>query len=137
MAKEADVKRHIMGAMMVGLGLIAPVSAQDRSQDSPAFTACLAKAQTTVDIVTCQTEEMKVQDRALNAAYKKAMAALPADQQAKLRLAQRAWLDFRKLDCDVFYGKETGTIASLEAGGCMITHTKRRVADLEAFTAQR
>ena len=133
MAREAGVKWHRVWVFGVMMGFIAPAFAQERSDGSPAFAACLAKAQTTVDIVTCQTEEMKLQDRALNAAYKKAMAALPADQQAKLREAQRAWLTFRQLDCAVFYGKETGTMASIQAGGCMVTQTARRVADLEAF----
>jgi uncharacterized protein YecT (DUF1311 family) len=123
---------------LTGFGLAQAQEAATKPEEgSAAYKACLDKAQTTVDLVDCQTQEMKVQDRDLNAVYKKAMAALPADQQAKLRLAQRAWLDFRQRDCDVFYGRETGTIAAIEAGSCMVRHTARRVADLQDLAIER
>ena len=113
---------------------IAPmVRAQNANGESPALKACLAKAETTASIIGCQNGEMAVLDRALNDVYKTALAGLPTDQKTKLRAAQRAWLDFRTRDCDVFYGKETGTIASIEAGACMLTHTMRRVDDLKSL----
>ena len=114
------------------VGLTGVVAAQEGT-DSPALKACLAKAETTAAIVGCQNDEMAALDRALNEIYKTALAGLPTDQKIKLRTAQRAWLDFRTRDCDVFYGKETGTLASVEAGGCMLTHTARRVEDLKAI----
>lgn len=122
-------------ALSVWFGLAGSVIAawSQETAESPALKACLAKAETTAAIVGCQNDEMAVLDRALNDIYKTALAGLPTDQKIKLRTAQRAWLDFRTRDCDVFYGKDTGTIASIEAGSCMLTHTMRRVDDLKAI----
>ncbi len=107
-----------------------PLRAQEAQPGSAAYNACMAKAQTTADMVACMNDEMALQDKTLNTIYQQALAALPVDQRQKLRAAQRVWLDFRQKDCDVFYGKETGTIASVEAGGCMIRQTVSRIGDL-------
>ena len=120
--------------LAMGFAMCGPQArAQEAGSESPALKACLAKAETTASVVGCQNDEMAVLDRALNDVYKTALAGLPTDQKMKLRAAQRAWLDFRTRDCDVFYGKETGTIASIEAGACMLTHTMRRVDDLKTL----
>ena len=120
--------------LAVGLfGIASLAGAQEVGNDSPALKACHAKAENTAAIIACQTDELAVLDRTLNDAYKTALAGLPTDQRVKLRTAQRAWLDFRTRDCDVFYGKETGTIASIEAGACMLTHTMRRIDDLKSL----
>ena len=120
--------------LAVGLfGIASLAGAQEVGNDSPALKACLAKAENTAAIIACQTDELAVLDRTLNDAYKTALAGLPTDQRVKLLTAQRAWLDFRTRDCDVFYGKETGTIASIEAGACMLTHTMRRIDDLKSL----
>lgn len=116
-------------ACLVAIGA-GPLAAQEAQPGSAAYTSCMAKALTTVDMVSCMNDEMALQDKALNMVYQQALAALPIDQRQKLRAAQRVWLDFRQKDCDVFYGKETGTIASIDAGGCMIRHTVSRIGDL-------
>lgn len=124
------VRNCVLGVVgLVGLGLW-PLAAQEAQPGSAAYNGCMAKAQTTADMVGCMDVEMALQDKALNMVYQQALAALPIDQRQKLRAAQRIWLDFRQKDCDVFYGKETGTIASVEAGGCMIRHTVSRIGDL-------
>lgn len=120
-------------AALAALALSGAAMAQDIPGTSAAYSACMGRAQSTLDMVTCMNAEMAVQDQALNANYKSALAALPPDQQAKLRKAQRLWLDFRKADCDVFYGKETGTFASIAAGMCMLRHTARRAEDLKGI----
>lgn len=108
-----------------------PLGAHAQETMSPAYSACINRAQSTLDMVTCMNAEMDVQDKALNANYQSALAMFPPDQQTKLRKAQRIWLDFRKADCDVFYGKETGTMASIEAGQCMLQHTAKRAEELK------
>lgn len=124
------VRRCVIGVVgLLTLG-VASLVAQESQPGSAAYNACMAKAETTVAMVTCMNDEMASQDKALNTIYQQALAALPVDQRQKLRAAQRLWLDFRQKDCDVFYGKETGTIAAVEAGGCMIRHTVSRVGDL-------
>jgi uncharacterized protein YecT (DUF1311 family) len=43
------------------------------------------------------------------------------------------WTTFRASDCDVFYGNETGTIATVQGGSCMIERTERRIEDMHDF----
>jgi uncharacterized protein YecT (DUF1311 family) len=37
----------------------------------------------------------------------------------------------------VFYGNETGTIATMNGGNCMISRTKDRIADLQGFLPEQ
>lgn len=97
--------------------------------------ACLKTAVSTMEMVDCQNAEMARLDALLNAAYAKAMANLPADQQAKLRTAERNWIVFRQSDCEVFYGETTGTIAHIQGGECMIDRTRKRIEDLRKIDA--
>ena len=102
---------------------------------SKGYAACLNKPDaSTQSMVECIDAEVRIQDGKLNAAYKTAMASLPKDQQEKLRASQRAWLEFRKLDCDVFYGEQTGTIARLESNQCFLRKTAERADELAAFS---
>ncbi len=81
--------------------------------------------------IGCQTAEYKFLDSELNFTYRKVLAALPHDQQRKLEIAERLWVQFRDADCDVFYGEETGTYASIEAGQCLINRARQRIKELE------
>ncbi|MCQ8242010.1 lysozyme inhibitor LprI family protein [Rhizosaccharibacter radicis] len=94
-----------------------------------------AKAVSTMDIVQCQTGLLATADRTLNETYKKAIGSLPDDQGKKLQKAERLWIQFRDADCDVFYGKDTGTLSSVEAGRCMIDRSRQRDRDLKQLMA--
>jgi uncharacterized protein YecT (DUF1311 family) len=101
---------------------------------SKGYAACMDKPDSsTQSMVECIDAEVRIQDGKLNAAYKAAMTSLPRDQHDKLRAAQRAWLEFRKLDCDVFYGEQTGTIARIESNQCVLRKTAERAAELAGF----
>jgi uncharacterized protein YecT (DUF1311 family) len=102
-----------------------------------AYDACMAKAVSTADMSMCQTAEVHRLDARLAAVLAKAIAALPADQAAKLRGSQRLWLRFRQSDCQVFYGNATGTIATIDGGDCMISRTNDRIKDLQAFMPEQ
>ena len=43
------------------------------------------------------------------------------------------WATFRQSDCQVYYGNETGTIATINGGDCVISRTNDRIKDLQAF----
>jgi uncharacterized protein YecT (DUF1311 family) len=102
---------------------------------SKSYAACMDKPDSsTQSMVECIDAEVRVQDGKLNAAYKAAMTSLPKDQQDKLRAAQRAWLEYRKLDCDVFYGEQTGTIARIESNQCFLRKTAERADELAVFS---
>jgi uncharacterized protein YecT (DUF1311 family) len=98
-----------------------------------AYAACMAKATSTHDMQLCQRAGRAAADARVAAAYADALGALPPDQQAKLRESQRRWTAFRSQDCSVFFGKETGTAATVTAGGCMIDRAEDRIKDLRGF----
>jgi uncharacterized protein YecT (DUF1311 family) len=97
------------------------------------YSACMSKAESTLDMQECQKAGLAVANARLATAYAATLARLPADQQAKLRKAQALWTTFRASDCDVFYGNETGTIATVQGGSCMIERTERRIEDMHDF----
>ena len=101
-----------------------------------AYAACMARAGTTADMRSCQRAGLSDAGARLTAAYAKALAALPADQQTKLREAERRWLAFRSSDCGVFFGNRTGTIAPVQSGGCMIDRTETRIKNLQELLAR-
>lgn len=101
------------------------------------YDACMAKAVSTADMSTCQTAEVHRLDARLAAVLAKVLATLPADQAAKLRASQRLWVTFRQSDCGVFYGNETGTIATIDGGDCVISRTNDRIKDLQAFMPEQ
>ena len=118
------------GAVVGALALGAHARAATAEDGQAVSDACLAKAITTYDIVACQKATLAIVERELNTVYKQAVASLPDDQ---LVAAERLWVSFRQIDCDVFYGEQTGTIASIQGGGCMIGHARNRIADLKAI----
>ncbi len=91
-------------------------------------------AVTTGDMKACQTAGLAEADARLNAAYRKAMDALPVDQQEKLRKSERLWITFRDADCGAFYGKDTGTMASIQGGACMLDRSEQRIQNLAEFS---
>jgi uncharacterized protein YecT (DUF1311 family) len=100
------------------------------------YASCMAKASSTSSMQACQAAGLKDANARLAVAYAKALGALPADQQAKLRDAQQRWSAFRSSDCRVFYGKQTGTLANIEGGGCMIERAEDRIKNLRGFLPQ-
>jgi uncharacterized protein YecT (DUF1311 family) len=93
----------------------------------------MKKAESTRDMQACQTAGLADANARLGTAYAATLAKLPADQRAKLRKSEALWTNFRKTDCDVFYGDQTGTIATVQGGSCMIERTERRIEDMHDF----
>ncbi|MEG1042572.1 MAG: lysozyme inhibitor LprI family protein [Pseudomonas sp.] len=107
------------------LSVIAPfASAND------AYSQCMNTAQTTLAMNDCNGAEIKRQDTRLNAAYKSAMAGLEAEQQGKLRDAQRQWIKYRDANCKLYYSLTGGTIDQLNGAGCVLEMTKARADEL-------
>jgi uncharacterized protein YecT (DUF1311 family) len=120
---------------MIAAMPMGPVGAAQKS--APAYAACMAKANSTLDMQQCQTAGLAQANARLEVAYAKALAALPADQQAKLQQAEAQWFTFRRSDCGVFYGNETGTLATVQGGSCMIDRTEDRVKNLQDFISAK
>lgn len=67
--------------------------------------------------------ELRTSDEKLNQLYQEILRRLPAEEQPKLRKAQRAWITFRDLDCKWAFGAE-----QLD---CMIDRTENRLRELD------
>jgi uncharacterized protein YecT (DUF1311 family) len=67
--------------------------------------------------------ELSKADQRLNKVYRQLLQRLAEPEQAKLRKAQRAWIEFRNLDCKWAFGAQP-----LD---CMVDRTETRVQQLE------
>jgi uncharacterized protein YecT (DUF1311 family) len=125
-----------MARVLTGFGLlfIVLVFGASGAQAQTKYGACMNVAVTTVDMKACQTAGLAESDARLNAAYRKAMDALPVDQQEKLRKSERLWITFRDADCGAFYGRDTGTMASIQGGACMLDRSEQRIQNLAEFS---
>ncbi len=99
--------------------------------DNAALTKCMDSANTTLDMVTCNTKEAKVQDDRLNRAYKTALAAQEGPRKQQLQDVQRLWIKYRDANC-AFAGSATGgSIDRVNGSGCVLDMTQTRAQELE------
>ncbi len=103
---------------------------------TPALQACLdsPEGSSTMGMIDCIGVELKVQDAALNVAYRAVIADMTPDQKAGVQKAQRAWIAFRDADCAARYSPDWGTISAITANMCVLQRTVERTLELEAFS---
>jgi uncharacterized protein YecT (DUF1311 family) len=101
-----------------------------------------AKATSTVEINYCADRDYAEADRALNEAYKTALAIVTKSDNAapyaaaqwekEFRASQRAWIAFRDADCKGLVPMEWsgGSGTTFAVLGCMIDLTKARTTVL-------
>ena len=99
--------------------------------NSPAYTQCMDKANTTVAMGACIKAETKLQDDRLNRVFKQLMGKLDSAQQKSLRDVQRSWIGYRDGNCKFHVQASGGTMAALEGGMCVLDMTRERAAELE------
>jgi|SRR3954454_14270258 uncharacterized protein YecT (DUF1311 family) len=122
---------------MLRLGLGAALTAALMSiacagdQGDPA-QACDGSTAEMVDCLKAQTAQW---DKRMTIAYQQAMRDAPQQQRDQLRTAQRLWIQFRDANC-LYYGMGEGTIARVDAGGCMRNMTEARARELEGLGHQ-
>lgn len=93
----------------------------------------------------CAASEFKKNDNELNRLYLRALKKLekPNDEYADYQSArkaliesQRAWMKFKKTDCEVAgYLNLKGSIQSNEVIDCELKHAKNRIFDLNTYFA--
>ncbi|MFD2644225.1 lysozyme inhibitor LprI family protein [Pseudomonas japonica] len=110
--------------------VLALLGASQMAQ-ADSYSQCMQGANTTVAMRDCSGAELKRQDTRLNQTYKQAMASLEAEQQGKLRDAQRLWVKYRDANCGMYYGLTGGTIDQLNGAGCEVDMTRQRADELE------
>lgn len=79
----------------------------------------------------CAADELDRQDARLNDNYKKLMSKLSRRRKNVLLEAQRAWIRFRKTNCDFYYDPNGGSAAQLAGSGCFLIMTAARAKELK------
>lgn len=96
------------------------------------------KAETQAELRQCEQARYLDADRALNAQWRLALAAIAnePDEEKALLDAQRAWISFRDLHCKaVGVQSGGGTLKSVVVVSCLADVTDNRVEELKAFVA--
>jgi uncharacterized protein YecT (DUF1311 family) len=81
----------------------------------------------------CYQIEGAIWDDLLNDNYKKLLDTLDADQSAKARAMQRAWVAYRDTTCGFYWDKIHGTMAGFMGAACVTRETARRAMLLDFF----
>ena len=129
----ASLATAVLTAVLSALSLGSAARPAIAASADAAYAACMRSAPSTLAIETCQKSELTRVEAALAAAYAKALAGLPPDQRAKLHNAETQWQTFRASDCGAFYGSETGTMAGIQAGTCLVRRAQDRTIELGDF----
>ncbi|VXB60943.1 lysozyme inhibitor LprI family protein [Massilia sp. 9I] len=88
--------------------------------------ACLTLLTLTIGTALAQDTrpaELANANERLNTTYQRILSLMASDEQVKLRKAQRAWIEYRDLDCAWAF--------SAQPLDCQIQRTQERVAALE------
>ena len=130
-------------AVLTALFVSAHLSAHPaRADDADPKIDC-DNALSTYEMNACADKDFVAADALLNAAYQKALKAVPGLASEKpydekswtdaLRISQRTWVAFRDAECKdhiaMFWGGGTGATAQII--GCMTTKTKERTKELQ------
>ncbi len=124
---------------ILAIALLLPLTGSHAQTPNPIDCT---KAATTLELNYCADRDYAEADRALNEAYKKALAVIAksdnpapytaAQWEQELRTSQRAWVAFRDADCKGLVPMEwsggSGTTSAVL--GCMIELTKARTTRL-------
>ncbi|MGS2742559.1 lysozyme inhibitor LprI family protein [Halomonas sp. LS-001] len=101
------------------------------SEYSPSYEACMQKAVSTLDIVTCISNEYERQDQRLNNNYQQLRSQLSSERREQLLTAQRAWITYKEANCSFYADPEGGTMARINANSCLLSETTKRADELE------
>ncbi|GJD54061.1 hypothetical protein OPKNFCMD_6842 [Methylobacterium crusticola] len=110
--------------------LLAPVTS--------AWAGSCADAPNQMEATSCASEQFATADAELNRLYGVLRTKLDVPGQRNLVAAQRAWITFRDLECNLRTGYDPGdpaaggTIASMLVGECRTELTRQRSRDLQA-----
>ena len=112
--------------------VIAPATAQT-ADATPQYKACLLNGDSMMERRKCASDELQRQKALLNTEYKITAARASVADRTGLEKAQKAWLDFRNLDCDTKAASVHGTGSADMYFECMLLHIQLRRAQLESY----
>ena len=91
-----------------------------------------ARAQSQSEMNQTAARDFEKADAQLNQVYEKALHTLDAEGQEKLKVAERAWVQFREAESALAADSERGgTLAPLMASTRSTELTQQRIADLK------
>lgn len=132
-----SIVRIVASAVVLGVvALGAEAQEPERMPDppyTPALRTCLEKPenQGTMGMVDCMGAETQIWDRRLNREYQATLRSLESETQARLRAAQRLWVQFRDANCLTYRTLTGGSMDALSAADCMMRMTALRALELE------
>lgn len=89
---------------------------------------------TQAGMTQCAGQDLAFWDGLLNNAYQQVIARLDAASEESLRAAQRAWITYRDLTCEMEQARYAGgSIAPMIGLSCQARLTERRARDLETY----
>lgn len=90
--------------------------------------------QTQIDLTQCHADEAARWDDLLNIIYRRVIQTLDAEGEERLRAAQRAWITYRDLTCEMERMRyDGGSIAPMIEAQCTARLTEQRTRDLELY----
>lgn len=96
------------------------------------------RGQTQLALSQCAADEFQASDRQLNQTYRGVLARLDRREATALRVAQRAWLQFRDAECTyVAAPYEGGSMQSMQRLTCLAELTRARTQQLRAHAPER
>lgn len=121
----------LLTTVAVALLLFRPVS--EAQSDNPFKDTDCHKALTQMELNYCADKAFQVEDKKLNALYRKLMASSDAKTQALLRAAEKSWLAYRDSECE-YETSDTdgGSIHPMEGSNCLTEKTEAHVRELQA-----
>ncbi len=85
-------------------------------------------------VADCYDIEAGIWDDLLNANYQTLLGELDADQAAKAKVMQRAWIDYRDTTCGFYDDKIRGSMSLAMHAACVTRETARRAMLLSFFS---
>lgn len=123
--KRLNIKRLLLVAT-----LLTSASAYS-NEYSKSYEACMQQAVSTLDIVTCISNEYERQDQRLNDNYQQLRGHLSDERRDQLLSVQRIWITYKEANCGFYADPEGGTMARINANSCLLRETTRRADELE------
>ena len=123
--------KTITRTLVVLLLLLAPAAGFTRGQSEE--DPCAPEAQRSPQLMACAEREFRQATAELTRVRAELGADLEPRSRVKLRATERAWLRYRKANCDTEASiHEGGTIQPLIELRCMARVTRERAAELRA-----
>lgn len=124
------MSRLLCIAWILGVALAVSVAIVKASPAANQGDGC-ESASTTAAMRACENARYEAADRRLNETYSRLMKDLDKNRQEKLRLAQRAWLQFRDANAEFLSSAAAGgTLAPLLKITALTDMTEARTKEL-------